>query len=112
MQASNAGEDADRSRVRRSRSPDAAAMPLAGDYDVRVVYTEPEFQRRTPCAPAEYSFTYLGIAARSPEEAVDAALQDFRETARLSRVSWRRRVERVNVQPSRRSVWNPASGGR
>ena len=79
-------------------------MPLACGYDVRVVYTEPEFQRRTPCAPAEYSFTYLGIAARSPEEAVDAALQDFWETARLSQVSWRRRVERVNVQPSRRSV--------
>ena len=79
-------------------------MPLAGGYDVRVVYTEPGFQRRTPCAPSEYSFTFFGVAARSPEEAVDAALQDFWETARLSRMSWRRCVERVNVQPSRRSV--------
>src|SRR2546425_182244 len=104
MRASETGEDADRSHVRRSRSPGAAAMPLAGGYDVRVVYKEPEFQRRTPCAPTEYSFTFFGVAARSTEEAVDAALRDFRETARLSRVSWRRRVERVTVQPSRRSV--------
>lgn len=97
MQTPEEGKDA-----RRSRSPEAAASGVvarqgAVTYQVRIVYTEPEFQRRTPGAPEEYSFTYFGIAARSPQEAVQMALQDFRETAWRSRVSWRRCVERVTV---------------
>jgi hypothetical protein len=75
---------------------DARRSPAPG-YKVRIVYTEPEFQRRTPGAPAVYSFTYFGIVARSPEEAVEAAVQDFRDTAWRSRVGWRRCIERVTV---------------
>jgi hypothetical protein len=91
------GED-----IRRSRAGGPAASGVDADqgastYQVRIVYTEPEFQRRTPGAPEKYSFTYFGIAARSPQEAVQMALQDFRETAWRSRVSWRRCVERVMV---------------
>jgi hypothetical protein len=86
-----------RSRARRIDSTGAGFVPRTSGYSVRVVYTEPEFQRRTPAAPDEFSFTYSAIAARSPEEAMRRALQDFRETAWLSRVGWRRCVERVTV---------------
>ena len=66
-------------------------------FDVLVVYTEPEFQRRTANAPAEYSYVYADVEALSPDDAVRIALEDFRRTARLSRVSWRRNVERITV---------------
>jgi hypothetical protein len=75
----------------------AAAVPSTHRYQVRIVYTEPEFQRRTPDAPSEYSFTYFDIAADSREEAIQRAVVDFWETARCSRVSWRRCIERVTV---------------
>ena len=71
--------------------------PSAPGYKVRIVYTEPEFQRRTPGAPAEYSFTWFGIVARSREEAVAQAVRDFWDTASHSRVGWRRCIERVTV---------------
>ena len=73
------------------------AVPAAHLYQVRIVYTEPEFQRRTPDAPSEYSFTYFDIAADSPDEAIQRAVDDFWETARCSRVGWRRCIERVAV---------------
>jgi len=69
----------------------------APEYQVHIVYTEPEFQRRTPGAPSEYSFTYFGIVARSREEAVELAVRDFWDTARCSRVGWRRCIERVTI---------------
>jgi len=97
MQTSDGRRNKVRSRARRTDSPADGIVPFAGAYDVRVVYTEPEFQRRTPAAPAEFSFTYLAIAARSPEQAMRMALREFRETAWLSRVGWRRCVERVTV---------------
>ncbi len=90
-------QDARRSRAAGAAASGVAAQPSASTYQVRIVYTEPEFQRRTPGAPKEYSFTYFEIAARSPREAVQMALQDFRETAWRSRVCWRRCVERVMV---------------
>lgn len=67
------------------------------EYQVRIVYTEPEFQRRTPGAPAEYSFTYFGITASSAEEAVDLAVRNFWDTAWRSRVGWRRCIEKTVV---------------
>jgi len=97
MQTSDRRRNRVRPRALSNNSTGAGFVPFARGYDVRVVYTEPEFQRRTPTAPAEYSFTYLAIAARSPEEAIRMALRDFRETARLSRVGWRRCIERVIV---------------
>ena len=66
-------------------------------FDVRVVYTEPEFQRRTAVAPEEYSYTYHGVEAFSADEAVGIALREFEETARCSRVGWRRCVERITI---------------
>ena len=97
MQTSDRGRSRVRSRARRIDSTADGFVPPSGAYDVRVVYTEPEFQRRTPAAPAEYFFTYLAMAARSPEEAMRMALEDFWETAWLSRVCWRRCVQRVTV---------------
>ena len=88
--------------ARRSPAPGAESSLrghrfAAPGYKVRIVYTEPEFQRRTPGAPAEYSFTYSGIVARSPEEAVEMAVRDFRDTASHSRVGWQRCIERITV---------------
>jgi len=97
MQTSDRRRNRVRSRARRTDATAVGIVPIAGAYDVRVVYTEPEFQRRTPAAPAEFSFTYVAIAARSPETAMRMALRDFEETAWLSRVGWRRCVERVTV---------------
>ena len=74
----------------------AGAVPATRPYQVRIVYTEPEFQRRTPDAPSEYSFTF-DIAADSSDEAIQRAVDDFWETARCSRVGWRRCIERVIV---------------
>ena len=76
-------------------------------FNVQVDYTEPEFQRRSAKAPAEYSYTYRGIEAFSVDEAIRIALKDFQETARCSRVGWRRCVERVTVS----EVEFPAFGG-
>jgi hypothetical protein len=75
----------------------AGAVRATHRYQVRIVYTEPEFQRRTPDAPSEYSFTYFDIAADSRVEAIRRAVDDFWETARCSRVGWRRCIERVTV---------------
>lgn len=66
-------------------------------YSVRVVYTEPEFQRRTPDAPDEYRFDYPDIPAPSPGAAIDAAVRDFWHTASLSRVGWRRCIRSVSI---------------
>ena len=66
-------------------------------YSVRVVYTEPEFQRRTAGAPAEYCFTFEDIPAGSPADAVRVAVREFWETAACSRVTWRRFISRISV---------------
>jgi len=66
-------------------------------YTVRVTYTEPEFQRRTPDAPAEYRFDYPDIPASSPAAAIQSAVWNFRHMARLSRVGWRRCIQRVSI---------------
>ena len=71
-------------------------------YSVRVVYTEPEFQRRTPDAPDEYLFDYPDIPAPSPAAAIAAAVRNFWQTARLSRVSWRRCIRRVSILDRKR----------
>lgn len=66
-------------------------------HTVRVVYTEPEFQRRTPNAPKEYHFDYRDIPAVSPDLAIEWAIRQFWGLARLSRVSWRRCIQRVVI---------------
>ena len=66
-------------------------------YSVRVVYTEPEFQRRTPDAPDEYVFDYPNIPAGAPAAAIDMAVRYFWHTASLSRVGWRRCIRRVSI---------------
>jgi len=66
-------------------------------YSVRVVYTEPEFQRRTAGAPAEYCFTFEDFPAGSPADAVRLAIREFWTTASCSRVSWRRFISRISV---------------
>jgi hypothetical protein len=66
-------------------------------YSVRVVYTEPEFQRRTPDAPTEYHFDYPDIPAGSPAAAIDSAVRNFWHTASLSRVGWRRCIQSVSI---------------
>jgi len=97
MQIPEDNRDERRKGARGVVPPDPGGEPAAAGYRVRIVYTEPEFQRRTPGAPAAYSFTYFGIAARSPEEAIQEALRDFQETAWRSRVGWRRCVESVTI---------------
>lgn len=72
-------------------------------HTVRVVYTEPEFQRRTPSAPKEYHFDYRDVPAVSPDLAIDWAIRHFRALASLSWVSWRRCIERVVILEGKHS---------
>lgn len=64
-------------------------------HSVRVVYTEPEFQRRTPGAPEEYRFDFQDIPATSVGEAIATAIRKFWHVASLSHVGWRRCIQKV-----------------
>jgi len=66
-------------------------------HTVRVVYTEPEFQRRTPGAPEEYRFDYRDIPATTAGEAIAAAIHQFWHVASLSHVGWRRCIQSILV---------------
>jgi hypothetical protein len=68
---------------------------------VQIVYTEPEFQLRNPHGPSEFKFTERYREARSPQEAVARAMQDYEFCYANSSVGWRRVLKSVTVVPCR-----------
>ena len=81
-----------------SARPPSTGVPRRGGYRVRIVYTEPEFQRRNPDSPSEYSGLFDCPAAHSRREAVRQALDEWDFFARHSGVSWRRLIRSVRVE--------------
>ncbi|HEU4401322.1 MAG TPA: hypothetical protein VFT43_04385, partial [Candidatus Polarisedimenticolia bacterium] len=77
----------------RDPLPPPATGPVRAGYRIRLVYTEPEFQRRNPQCPPEFAITYLGIPARSERQAVDLVLEEWRRCSRHSRVAWFREIK-------------------
>jgi len=67
-------------------------------YRVRIVYTEPEFQRRNPHCPPEFSGLFEVRDAASPDEAVRRALVEWNFCARHSGVGWPRVITSVTVE--------------
>lgn len=66
-------------------------------FRVRIVYTEPAFQARLAAAPDVYTIDYLVRDAASPEEAVKAAMGEWDDCVRNSRVGWGRCIESIVV---------------
>ncbi len=66
-------------------------------FGVRIIYIEPEFHRRNPAAPPEFCFTWVGIPAGSPEEAIDMVRRRWDEMAFHSRVGWRREIKSMTI---------------
>lgn len=74
-----------------------SGKPEAG-LQVRITYTEPEFQRRNPGTPACYvsEFRYPGVGL--PEEARVLALREWDFYAACTRVGWRRVIRSIQVE--------------
>lgn len=79
-------------------------------YRVQIVYTEPEFHRRNPHTPSEYSFTYDAVPAVTPEEAILLVTERFRRLAGLSRVGWGREIKSITILGPTEKDWEPSKG--
>ena len=73
----------------------AAGRPTG--YRVRIVYTEPEFQRRNPHCPAEFNGIFEVSDATSHDDAVRRALAEWNFCIRHSGVGWPRVIKSVTV---------------
>jgi len=78
--------------------PRPSGQPEQG-YQLRIVYTEPEFQSRNPDTPPTYSIVYNCPGASSPQEAIRMGLHEWDRCARYSRVGWRRVIQSVTIVP-------------
>jgi hypothetical protein len=67
-------------------------------YRVRIVYTEPEFRRRNPDCPGEFSSLFEVPGATSYDDAVRRALEEWDFCARHSGVGWVRHIRSVTVE--------------
>jgi hypothetical protein len=67
-------------------------------YRVRIVYTEPEFQRRNPHCPPEFSGVFQVSNALSHDDAVRQALAEWNFCIRHSGVAWPRVIKSVIVE--------------
>ena len=70
-------------------------------FSVRIVYTEPEFQRRNPGTPQQFVAEFDCPRAVTPEQAIEQALVRWRWFAAQSGVGWRRVIESVQVTGAR-----------
>jgi len=68
-------------------------------FKVQIVYTEPEFQMRNPNAPPEFKCSMRYREARSPQDAVARAMEDYEFCYANSSVGWRRVLKAVTVIP-------------
>jgi hypothetical protein len=69
-----------------------------GGIMVRIIYTEPEFQRRNPQSPREFTSLFEMPGSISHAEAVRRALEEWDFCARHSGVSWERVIRSVSVE--------------
>lgn len=76
----------------------SAGLPRRNGYRVRIVYTEPEFQRRNPEAPSEYASLFDFPQAHSDLEAIRQALAEWDFCARHSGVGWQRLIRSVKIE--------------
>lgn len=67
-------------------------------YRVRIVYTEPGFQRRNPHCPPEFTGVFDITGAVSYDDAVRRALAEWDEYIRNSGVGWTRVIKSVIVE--------------
>lgn len=81
----------------KSESGRPAGGPPNG-YRVRIVYTEPEFQRRNPHSPPEFTGIFDVTGAASHDEAVRRALAEWDHCVRHSGVGWKRVIKSVTVE--------------
>jgi hypothetical protein len=84
-----------------SGKPDTPDSPRRSGpgYSVRILYTEPEFQRRNPGTPPFYSFKLRYVGVTSPQEALDRALEYYESCYRNSGVNWLRVIQSVILEP-------------
>ena len=66
-------------------------------FTVRILYTEPEFQRRHPDTPPCFTADFDCTGVADPEEAVRRALQTWDWYAINTRVGWRRIIQSIEV---------------
>jgi hypothetical protein len=76
-----------------------SAITRQPGFRVRIIYREPEFQRRNPHCPREFSSLFEVPDALSGVEAVRRALLEWDFCARHSGVSWERVIQSVVVEP-------------
>lgn len=67
-------------------------------FVVRIEYTEPEFQRRTPGAPAFYTAVFDHPEAATRDEAIRSALAGWSFCTAHSGVGWRRVIRSIRVR--------------
>ena len=68
-------------------------------FRVQIIYTEPEFQLRNPQCPPHFRFSESYADARSPQEAVARAMDQYEFCYANSSVGWRRVLKSVTVVP-------------
>jgi len=76
-----------------------SAIARQPGFRVRIIYGEPEFQRRNPQCPQEFSSLFEIPDALSRAEAVRQALTEWDFCVRHSGVSWERVIHSVVVEP-------------
>lgn len=75
-----------------------SAVARRPGFRVRIVYREPEFQRRNPHCPLEFTSLFDCPGAASGVEAVRMALAEWDFCARHPGVSWMRVIRSVIVE--------------
>lgn len=68
------------------------------EYRVRIIYTEPEFQRRNPHCPPEFSSLFECPGAASYDDAARQALSEWQFCLRHTQVGWTRVIKSVIVE--------------
>ncbi len=69
-------------------------------FKVKINYREPTYAASRNASPKAYSWTYE-VSAANPLAARRRAVEDFRDTARLSSVGWVREIVSTEVTPTR-----------
>ena len=85
-------------RSRQGNAPRGRGAAHGRGYRVRIIYTEPEFQRRRPHAPREFSYLFEFPAAISPDDAARQALSEWDFCRRHTGVGWARVIKSVRVE--------------
>ena len=76
-----------------------SAIARQSGFRVRIIYREPEFQRRNPQCPQQFSSLFEIHDALTSAEAVRRALTEWDFCVRHSGVSWERVIQSVVVEP-------------